>query len=542
MKIALLSNVNMNFVIRQLGETLSVYEAEGYGNELGLLMDPASSYHAFAPEITFLVEDLMELLQHDLEPESARERVESWFGSLEASLDTGVIYYVSDAYLWGAELGAVHDEGRKEALEDIWRERLERCRAAHGNVRLLPYRHLIEELGESRAFSSKMWYMGRILWSGEAQGRLCECIRQRVERESRIPRKVLVLDLDNTLWGGLAGEADHTPIRLSEEHSGLAYKNLQRVILQMQKQGVLLAIVSKNNEEDVRDILSGHPHMVLRPEHFAARRINWEPKQENIAEIAKELNLGLDSFVFWDDSPSERALVKEMLPQVEVPDFPERPEELPAAMAEVYQRYFARAALTEEDLAKTRQYADNAKRAELEKAAGSFEDYLKRLKITLKRVEPSGHVERLTQLVNKTNQFNLTTRRYTQAQVMRLLEDESRRIFLYQAADCFGDSGVVAVVIVSVEDIPQVEEFAMSCRVMGKRIEYAIVEDVERELAAEGYERLRGVYLPTARNKPVEELYSRLGYQKIEELPEGGALYEIEMARAPKRVYYVEWV
>lgn len=541
MKIALLSNVNMNFVIRELQETLSVYEAEGYGNELGILMNPASSYHAFGSEITFLVEDLMELLEHELEQESAQNKVENWFDALESSIKTDVIYYISDAYLWGTELEVVHDAGRKTALEGIWQERLERCVASHANMRIFPYRHLIEKIGENQAFSPKMWYMGRILLSSEAQKSLCDCIRQRVELEMRVPKKVLLLDLDNTLWGGLAGEADHTPIKLSEEHGGLAYKNLQRVILQMQRQGVLLAIVSKNNEEDVQEILSNHPHMVLRPEHFAAKKINWDVKHENIARIAKELNLGLDSFVFFDDNPAERALVKELLPQVEVPDFPKKPEELATAMAEIYRLFFAKAVLTGEDMVKTKQYAANAERAKLQNASGSFETYLEQLRITMRRVEPFSQVERLTQLVNKTNQFNLTTRRYTQTQLQQMLADKSRRIYLYQVEDRFGDNGVVAVVIVDLSGpVPMVEEFAMSCRVMGKNIEYAILDDVEQDLLAAGFDRLRGSYFPTAKNKPVEGLYAQLGYCRIEELPEGGAVYEIEIAQAPKRVYYVE--
>ncbi len=541
MKIALLSNVNMDFVIRRLKEDFSVYEAEGYGNELGTLLNPSSSYHAFAPDITFLVEDLMELTGHELDPERAAEPVERWFSDLEGCIKTDVIYYISDAYLWGIELGAVHDTGRKAALEGIWQERLARCVREHANVRILPYRRLIEALGEERAFSLKMWYLGKILLSSEAQESLCRCIRHLAKVEGRTPKKVLLLDLDNTLWGGLAGEADHTPITLSEEKSGLAYKNLQRVLLQMQRQGVLLGIVSKNNAEDVQGILAHHPHMVLKPEHFAAQRINWEPKHENIAEIAKELNLGLDSFVFFDDHPAERALVKELLPQVEVPDFPERPEELAGAMVEIYRRFFEKAALTDEDGDKTRQYAANAERARLKSASGSFEAYLEQLHITLRRVEPASQVERLTQLVNKTNQFNLTTRRYTQAQILQTLEDESRRVYLYQAADRFGDSGVIAAVIVDLGgEIPEVEEFAMSCRVMGRNIEYAILEDVERDLLASGFERLRGSYLPTLKNKPVQGLYGQAGYHRVGEAPGGGAVYEIEIAKAPRRVYYVE--
>lgn len=540
-KVALLSNVNMNFVIRMLQKEVTVYEAEGYGNELGVLMNPASSYHAFGPEYTFLVMDLMELLEHDLEPEGAGQRVENWFATLEAAIPPKGIFYISDAYLWGTELSVLFDSGRKAELEMLWREALQAFCAKHANVRILPYGHMIEELGESNAFSMKMWYMGKILLSNQAQKNLCDMLVERLKREKYNPKKVLLLDLDNTLWGGLAGEAEHTPIVLSEDHAGLAYKNLQRVILQMQKQGVLLGIVSKNNEEDALEVLHKHPHMVLSQDCFAICKINWKPKHENIREIAAELNLGMDSFVFWDDNPTERQLVKEMLPEVTVPEFPDRPEELAPAMVAIYREYFAKNILTGEDLEKTEQYAANAQRSRLAESAGSFADYLKQLEIVVKRVSPKEHTERFTQLLNKTNQFNLTTKRYDQNQVQELLADVNKRIFLYNVADRFGDNGIVAAVIVDVAgEVPVIEEFVMSCRIMGKNIEYAVVENVEQALRGEGFRSLRGIYLPTAKNKPVEKLYEQLGYRKTGELSDGGCEYEIALENVPKREYYVK--
>ena len=561
-KIAVLSNVNMNFVIRLLKKDFEVYESEGYGNELGVLMNPRSSYHGFGPQVTFLLMDLMEVVEHQLEVEaavtgeqtaqmSAVERqaaegavwaIHRWFGVLEGCLKPDQIYYVSDGYLWGPELSVVSDPGRKQALEAIWQERLHALCKAHENVYILPYRHLIEQMGEENAFSLKTWYLGKILHTNEAQKRLSALIREKVEVQGRVAKKVLLLDLDNTLWGGLAGEADHTPILLSEDHSGLAYKNLQRVILQMQKQGVILGIVSKNNEEDAMEILRSNPHQVLRPECFAAFRINWQPKHENIVQIAQELNLGLDSFVFWDDNPTERELVSSMLPQVIVPDFPDKPEELAPAMAEIYRKYFEKAAVTKEDLEKTRQYADNAKRNQLQAQVQSFEEYLKQLDIVVTPEDPGANMVRLVQLVNKTNQFNLTTRRFEQAEMLKVLEDPHRRVFLYRVADCFGDNGIVAAGIVEIQETGKsalIEELVMSCRVMGKNIEYAIVEDMENALLAEGCQFVEASYLPTAKNKPVETLYEKLGYTVIKSESDGSKFYKIDLANRPDRVYYV---
>lgn len=536
MKIALLSNVNMNFVIRMLqnqsreqskavaenGEEglreLSIYNAPGYGNELGLLLDPTSSYQEFGPDITFLVMDVMELLEHDLTVEESR--VERWFSMLKGALKPEKMYYISDAWVQGEELSVCFDVERKQKLEEIWDGQLTKLMAECSNVRCFPYHKLIGRLGEERAFSMKMWYLGKILHTNEAQKAMAEEIVHLSEVAARTPKKVLLLDLDNTLWGGLAGENDHTPIKLSEDHEGLAYKNLQRVIAQMQSQGVILGIVSKNNEEDAMELIKNHPHMVLRPEAFAAKRINWQPKPENIREIAKELNLGLDSFVFWDDNPAERQLVKAVLPQVMVPDFPEKPEELAKAMAGVYRRYFEKETVTAEDLEKTKQYAQNAMRKDLEARAVDFESYLKQLDMELICEDPLKNLERLVQLINKTNQFNLTTRRYDRQTLQGFLEDgRHNRVFLYRVKDCFGDNGIVSAVIIRLPEnfAPIIDTFVMSCRVMGRNLEYDILADVEEQLYKEGYKSLIGEYLPTKKNKPVENLYETLGYEKLPE-------------------------
>lgn len=541
-RIALLSNVNMNFVIRMLKEEFEVYEAEGYGNELGLLLDKNSSYHRFQPEITVFIIDLLECLAHNLTVDE--KQIETWFSMLEKGLEKEQLYFISDAYLWGIELRVIYDSSRKQKLEALWQEKLEKLCTQYSNVKILPYHHAIEEIGENRAFSLKMWYMGRILHTNEAQKSLCSLISKKVKLLSRVVHKVLLLDLDNTLWGGLAGENDHTPILLSEEQIGLAYKNLQRVILQMQRQGVLLGIVSKNNEEDAMNILEKHPHCVLRPQHFAVCKINWKPKYENIREIAEELNIGLDAFVFWDDSPAERELVASMLPEVAVPDFPKRPEELAPAMAEIYQEYFQQAVLTKEDQNKTQQYAANVKRRNLEKEANDFYSYLKQLEIVITKVNPQQYIERLTQLFNKTNQFNLTTKRHEQIELQNMLQDKSKQIFLYQVEDCFGENGITAAAIIDKsESVPIIEEFVMSCRIMGKNIEYAIIEDIEKSLQQEGYQEVKSWYLPTAKNKPVEFLYEQLGYQLIfKDLDNKEAYkeYIINFSQKPERKYFAK--
>ena len=537
MSIALLSNINMNAAIRLLKRNLDVYESEGYGNELGTLFNTSSSIYTFKPDIIFLIEDLMELIGHKICIESAKACIIDWFSDIRTVIDPSIIYYISDAYLWGPELDIIVDKGMKRRIENIWQENLEKLLSDHHNIRIFPYHHLIELNGENSSFSPKMWYMGRILHSNQFQRIMCDEIIRFTNMESSYSRKVLLLDLDNTLWGGLAGEDDITPIDLSDEHSGLAYKNLQRIILQMKNQGVILGIVSKNNESDVMPIINEHPHMILKSSDFAIMKINWNQKNINIVEIASELNIGLDSIVFFDDNPTERQLIKELIPEVIVPDFPSSTDVLPDAMVNIWKTYFERPTITNEDINKTEQYIANAKRNEYRIHAGNFNDYLQGLDITLTRVNEEKHIDRITQLLNKTNQFNLTTTRHSQNEIQEYMDNNSIRIYAFHEKDRFGDNGKIAVVIVDVTDnSPSITDFVMSCRVMGKNIEYAILDFIENDILESGFATLHSKYIKTSKNTPVESLYDSLGYIVTKETDMEKS-YIIKLSNKTKRSY-----
>lgn len=540
MRIAVLSNVNLNGTIREIKKHVEIFETEGYGNEIGTLLNFSSSLYLYDPEIIFVIEDIMELICHNLDEQDAQTKIEQWFSNFELAVKDNTIYYVSDVYLWGQELSVLVDKGRKCRIEMIWQKELEQLISRHKNVRMFPYNRIIVQEGEKNSFSLKMWYMGKILHSPSLQKRIGQEIVHFTSVESRTPKKVLLLDLDNTLWGGLAGEMEFAPIELSEEHIGLAYKNLQRVILEMKKQGVLLGIISKNNEGDVENILKNHSHMVLRDEDFIIKKINWANKVDNVKAICSELNLGMDSLVFFDDNPAERQLIVQMLPEVIVPDFPERPEDLAGTMVQIWKEYFDRPVLTEEDTKKTEQYAANAKRANAQKLAASFEDYLEGLKLKLIRKNENRHIERITQLLNKTNQFNTMTKRHSLNEMQNIIASENKKVFAYQVVDCFGDNGIAAVVIVNVStDAAVIEEFVMSCRVMGKNIENAIIEDVEDELSKRGYSVIEAEYSETIKNKPVKELFRNLGYTEVQSSAECKR-YSLKINERPKRDYWLE--
>ena len=543
MKLAVLSNVNVNFMIRMLKKSEhAVFESEGYGNELGAMLDPASPYHVFDAGITYVITYLPELLAHDFEVSAATARIGEWFETFENGIRDDRVYYVSDGHLRGSDLKTQGDPMREDQLISLWNEALSKLMKAHSNVRMFPYRRLISELGEKAAFSDKTWYMGKIPFSSDLQKMLVEKILHCTELEMRTPKKVLILDLDNTLWGGLAGEADHTPVELSEDHAGLAYKDLQRVLLGMKQQGVILTVVSKNNEADALAVMEKHPHMVLKKEDFAALYINWEPKSENIRRMAQDLNLGLSSFVFFDDSALEREEIKQTLPEVSVPDFPDKPEELPAAMLQIFEEYFEKPVVTAEDAAKTDMYRDNAKRNELQRSSADYESYLKSLEIRVTAEDPGVHFDRLLQLLNKTNQFNLTTRRFTNEELSGFLSNPDNKSFLYRVEDRFGDNGVVATIMASTSGkAATITDFVMSCRVMGRRIEDAILTDAENKLFEAGIESIRAQYIPSAKNGAVADLYARLGYQDAGEEQDGVKTYVLKKNERTPREYYAEF-
>lgn len=517
MRIALLSNINVNGIIRLLKENVNIYEVEGYGNELATLLNSEANLYKYEPDMIFVVEDIQELIRHTTKIEEAKKYIKNWFTQIESTIKDKIIYYISDAYCYGVEIKTLADVSIKENLEHIWDEELTNLIKRKDNIRILPYKKIIQEQGEQNSFSRKTWYMGKILYSCLLQKQIASAILKKINEETYVPKKVLLLDLDNTLWGGLAGEEGKERVLLSDDALGLVYKDFQRVVLQMKEQGTVLGIVSKNNFEDAMDIIINHPHMVLKDEDFAIKRINWRNKNDNIQDISRELNVGLDSIVYIDDSPQERQLIVDTLPQVVVPNFPEQKEKLPDFMVEIWSEYFQKPRMTEEDKSKTAQYKANSARRELEKASNTYEEYLKGLNIILSRVDNQIYVERITQLINKCNQFNLTTIRHTRKEIENYLSSKLYKVYAYNVADKFGDCGVTAVVILNFEKkLPMIQEFVMSCRVMGKNIEVGIIDDIERELIDNGFEGIEAKYIKSEKNMPVSDFYEKMGYTLIE--------------------------
>ncbi len=331
-------------------------------------------------------------------------------------------------------------------------------------------------------------------------------------------KKCLVLDLDNTLWGGVLGEDGSGGIKLGGDYPGKAYLYFQRYIEELNKQGVILAVCSKNNVDDVLQFWNEHPENVLNQKHFASFKINWTDKASNIQQIATALNIGTDSMVFIDDNPAERALVQKMLPEVTVPDFPGQPYLLLQFIKDIAEMYFSVYTLTDEDLNKTDQYKANLRRDEAKSMFSTMDEYLKSLEIVLSIKEVNENtLIRVAQMTQKTNQFNLTTKRYTDAEIRDFIDNNSK-IYTLSVRDKFGDSGITGCCIITFEqNKANIDTLLLSCRILGKNIEMEFIHYIFNELKKQGIEAVSASYVPTAKNVQTSDFYDHAGLSLIKE-------------------------
>lgn len=537
-KVAVLSNINVDPIKRLLENKLNIFNNQGYGEELGELLNPKSELYHFEAEFVFLIMDLPELLHHKYDDGSCVDLISCWFVDFLSGLKEDITYYISDAYLHGSDTEILSIEER-EYIEGSWNQNLYKAKREHDNIRYFELRKTIDTYGKAQVFSSKNWYLGKIPFSFNFCKIVANDIFATISMESRTSKKMLIIDLDNTIWGGLVGENDDYPIKLSEDHEGAVYKDIQRILLQFKNKGVVLGIVSKNNEDDVMEIIRNHPHMVLKEEDFAIRRINWEIKSDNIKSIASELNIGIDSICFLDDSRLERQEVKELIPAITIIEFPDEIEKLPYILVDAWNNYFRKPTITLEDLIKTESYLANYKRKEIEKKSITYEEYLRNLNIILSKVDTVKNIDRITELNNKTNQFNLTGIRHTRNEIRQIIDSLDNELFAYRVSDCFGDSGIVAEIVIDMSgETPMITEFEMSCRVMGRMIENAIIDDVENFVRSRGYTKLLANCRELSKNSPVRKLYLSLGYTLVSN-QNNLYTYEMKLSDIPRREYYL---
>ena len=405
---------------------------------------------------------------------------------------------------------------------------------SHKNVKVIDITEFTRKYNSAELFDWKFYFMSQMGMNPKLNKDFKAWWDKKMNSISLKRKKCLVLDLDNTLWGGVLGEEGIEGIKIGGDYPGKAFLYWQEALLELSKSGVILTVCSKNNEQDVLDAWEKNPFIVLKKEHFAAYRINWTDKATNIKELAKELNIGLDSFVFVDDNPTERELIKQMLPMVEVPEFPAQPYELMPFFKRLVEDYFKVYSITDEDKKKTEQYKQNAARVQAQNAFADFDSFLKSLDIQI-TIEAANdfNIQRIAQMTQKTNQFNLTTHRYTDADVRGFVEG-GWKVWCISVADKFGDNGITGAIMVKPDG--GIDTFLLSCRILGKGIEIAFVKKILTMLLEASFETLTAKYLPTAKNAQVKEFWEKAGFICVAENEDGSKDYSLALKDADTEI------
>lgn len=515
-----------------------------YNQHFQELLDPASKLAAFKPDVIFLALSLRDLSPRlyyafsSLSEEDTRAEFDRIIQQLTQWVEvakgaSGATLLLSNlASPVGRQAGIADSKDPNGEMEFYLRLNLELLRICRSEprVHLFDLEGLIAHRGKSKALSERLYFLARREWDEAFLPDIAREMLKYVLALTGRARKCLVLDLDNTLWGGIVGEDGPEGVRITKgDPEGEAYRAFQEAILGLKNRGIILAINSKNNEADVVELFERIQDMPLGLDDFAAVEINWDYKHENLLRIAQTLNIGTDSLVFVDDNPVECALVSSMLPEVKTVLLPGDPVRYAGVLKAL--PWFERLTLTAEDRAKTRQYLDIRKRSEQRQIAGSLGEYLESLGTTITvRVPTAQNAARIHQLFNKTNQFNLTTKRYAPADVERFLQDEAFDIRVVDVKDSFGDLGTVGLVLIERDRLePSIDSFILSCRAMGRGIESAIMNCIKEDyLLSDRHHALRAMFIPTNKNTPVEHFYDGQGFCLDEERDTGERLYRLD--------------
>lgn len=511
-KIALLSNITADIVAEKLRKKFDVYIPEGFDLWISDVLNPSSRiYEPDMDAVFVLLDGTWVSSQPDNEVE---QKIHLWESAVEKLAGaTNAFLFVSTIDFKENRIKTYGERKNYFAWSNGWYQFVQGLSERKRNVYVFDLLQKITDIGRENFYSSKMWYMGSMPYSKTGIGVVVDEITLVIEAAFGNRKKAAVLDLDNTLWGGVIGEDGIDGIVLSDHGEGSRFYNFQQKLLEMKKRGVVLAIDSKNNESDV-EAMFDHPSLLLKKDDFVSLKINWNDKASNFKEIEEELNLTESAFVFIDDNPMEREVISGQCMEVCVPEFPKDTVELPAFAERVYRDYFQTLRLTDEDRRKTQMYKEEADRKLFKTDGLDLDKYIKLLEINADihrmKTEECGRVH---QLCSKTNQFNLTTKRYTLKEIEEFASDVNTDIFTVATSDRFGSNGLVGVVIVKKElEDAVIDTFLISCRVMGRKLENVITGLLIRYYGG-SYKNLTGKYVRTAKNTPVENLYSSLGFE-----------------------------
>ena len=508
------------------GIRLNVFDAD-YDQIDAQVMAPDSELYRFAPQGVLLqmcTEKLQEAF-YDCPPEARASFAEDTYARIRqiwSRIGSRIPATVLQCNFPLIDDGVFGQFGNKTEQSFLFQQRklnyllMQGCQEAK-NTFLIDLDALQTALGRSTFADPKLYYVAKMPISLAALPAAAKLVVDVVRSLQGTVKKCLVLDLDNTLWGGVIGDDGLSGIQIGELGTGHAFSDFQKWLKELKNRGILLTVCSKNNEDTAKEPFEKHPEMVLRLEDFSMFVANWEDKARNIRTIQQALNIGMDSMVFLDDNPFERELVRTMVPEITVPELPEDPA--------LYLQYlrgldlFETASYSREDAGRTEQYREKAQRAAFEAAFQSYDDYLEALQMRASAAafDPF-HYPRIAQLTQRSNQFNLRTVRYTEAEIEALAQDDSRIGLYFTLKDKFGDHGLISVVVLEKqpEDTLFISEWLMSCRVLKRGMEEFIVDKILSVAAQQGFRRVVGEYIPTPKNAMVKDLYEQLGFARLE--------------------------
>ncbi len=518
----LVSDIFSRFAKTQNFE-ISVYTS-GFNQYRQEIINPGSQLYKHSPDVVFLSVDLFTLtediiyLNDGTIAKRFEERVDEFIQLLE-TLDknlTGTQVFVDNFFFFRPVTMTTIEYNSPHGylqLENSANTMLTELVTGSNNLKIVDVKNLIVQKGAEKLFDERMYYLAKSHWSQTGLQELAGLYLRYFKAYKGIRKKCIVLDLDNTLWGGIIGDDGIENIKLSNDGEGKAFYDFQRELLKLYNRGILLAINSKNTEEIVVETMEKHPYMLLKPDHFISMKINWNNKAQNMEEIADEINLGLDSLVFLDDSEFEREVIRNKFPEIYTPALPKDFSEYPNFIRNL--DVFDFLSLTGDDFARNKMYKSNVQRNKLRKSTMNIEDFYYSLDMeaTINKTTPF-QVPRIAQMTQKTNQFNLRTQRYTESDIKRFMEDENHEVYFLSLADKFGDNGIVGTAIINIDgEAAFIDSFIFSCRALGRTAETALLNYIIDDVKSTGLKKLEGEYLPTKKNMPCKDFYKDHGFE-----------------------------
>ena len=550
-EIGVLSNVTVNSFKEILEYSCRTHQIEPkveIGNFDNIVQDSATFNHKdliiifydvlnIVDQVSEFFEDLEEEKYNNLKNKLFTE-IDIIFGNLKNTASV-IFNSFSSAYFNGSDVNPTKIEGFVKELNGY----LELNKP--GNVTIVNIDKLFMHVGFKHAIDYRFYNSSKAPYTFTFLKKYVSAIETVFLRNNGKLKKAIIFDCDNTLWKGIIGEDGMENIDMSaSSKSGKYYQLVQRIAVYLSKRGVIVGICSKNNEQDVLEVLRNHNDMILKEEHIVIKKINWVDKASNLRAIAADLNIGIDSLVFVDDSHFEINLIKEQLPEILTIQVPTSISEYPDVILKNIFTYF-NLVLNSDDAKKTEMYKQQFQREESKNAFGSIDDYLASLEIELTVVKNDvAHMPRIAQLTQKTNQFNLTTYRYTESQIDHFMADEKHQVYAMFVKDKFGDNGLTGVCITKEDEKDPknviIDSLLMSCRIIGRNIEFVYVGHIIKDLASKGYQTITADYIPTKKNAQVEDFYEKVGLNLVSN-KDGNKHYLLNIANfEPTKVDYIK--